>query len=146
MTPQQSTQLQYGGIALVALGIGYYFLFYNPDKNGGSANDPTGNGTVSNPGTNNFSAKNIADTLLEAMASTGTDEDAIISILKNVNQDQFGFVVKAFQFVQYNSVMGNQINYNPFSQLPYKNLPFWLKSELSTKEYGILRLKYPKYL
>jgi hypothetical protein len=146
MTPQQNKQIQYGGIALVALGLGYYFFFYNKDNSGGAYNDPTGNGTINNPGTSNFSAKNIADTLLEAMAKSGTDEDAIIAILKNVNQDQFGLVVKAFQFVQYNDVLGNQINFNPFTQLPYRDLKFWLKSELSTKEYGILRLKYPKYL
>lgn len=145
MTPQEKKYLQYGGLAL-ALVVVYFVAFKKKDDTGSTA-DPTGNGENTNPSGSAFSAKNVADTLLDAMKDLGTDEDAIISILKNISQVQFGAVVTAFGKHQYNATLGNQINPTAwFDQLPYVDLKGWLKSELSSLEYGNLRRKYPKYL
>lgn len=144
MTPQNKKYLTYGILAIGLAGVGYLIL-KKPD-NGGGADDPTGNGS-NTPSTSHFNPKNIADALLDAMKDFGTDEEAILSILKFVSPVQFTAVKKAFGAHQYNSFTGDQINLQAwFTQLPYVNLQGWLKSELSSKEYGILRNKYPKDL
>jgi hypothetical protein len=89
----------------------------------------------------------VANALYDAMKETGTDEQEVQSILKYVTPTQFKQVRTAFGTKQYNKTLGNQ--YNPtawFDELPFVNLPGWLKSELSTQEYAILRLKYPNDL
>jgi hypothetical protein len=144
MTPQNKKYLTYGVVILGFAGIGYLIL-KKPDGSG-STEDPTGNGS-NTPSTTYFNPKNVADALLDAMAETGTDEDAILSILKYITPVQFTAVKTAFGRVQYNKTLGNQINPIAwFTQLPYEPLNVWLKNELSSQEYGVLRNKYPKDL
>lgn len=145
MTPEEKKTAMYIGGAVLVLGLGYVF-FIKKDDTSGAYLDPTGNGTVTNPATSSFNAKNIADNLLLAMREGGTDEDVIISELKNVSQTQFALIVKAFGRQQYNATLGNQYNVIPFTQLPFVDLKGWLKSELSLQEYTNLRRKYPNYL
>ncbi|QEE49606.1 annexin [Flavobacterium alkalisoli] len=109
--------------------------------------DPTGNGTGSTNPSVPFNANTIAEKLYDAMKNTGTDEDAIFSALRNVTQAQFAQVVAAFKYRSYNSTAGNQINYIPWGDpLPLKDLPYWLKNELSSSDYQKLSLKFPNYL
>lgn len=146
MTVQQSNNIKYGIGAVVLIGVVYLAVTSNKDGNG---TDPTGNGNNQSPGNNtaSFNAKNVANDLLEAMRYLGTDEEEIISILKYVTQDQFGKVFVAFGKQQYNKTLGNQQNPTAwFDELPFENLKVWMKNELSTKEYDLLRLKYAKYL
>ena len=149
MTAADNKNLKIGiGIAAAA-GL-VYFLTKGGAPNGGYEVDPTGNGGVTNPGngtsTSVFDPAKIANALYEAMRYPGTDDEEIISVLRTVSQAQFGQVVQKFGARQYNATMGNQMNYNPFTQLPFKNLAFWLKNELTTQDYNLLRLKYPNYL
>jgi hypothetical protein len=141
MTVQQSNNLKYG-IGAIAL-IGVVYLAVTSNKGGGATNDPIVNGNNAA----SFNAQNVANDLLEAMRYLGTDEEEVVSILKYVTQDQFGKVFTAFGKQQYNKTLGNQQNPTAwFDELPFENLKTWLKNELSTEEYNILRLKYPKYL
>lgn len=145
MTPETKKIAIYAGFAITL--VGGYFLFFNGSEKGTGGVDPTGNGSNSNPGNlNTFNAKNIADDLLEAMREMGTNTLGIVDILTNVNESQFAQVIKAFSKPQYNSTLGNQYNFNPFSQLPFTALKEWLKNELSASDYRILKLKYPNYL
>lgn len=129
-----------GGIA-----IGGFILFSVFGKKTESTPDPTGNGNYI-PTQNVFSAQKVANGLWNAMKDMGTDEDAIIEILKPVTQQQFGQVVSAFGKVNYNTTTGNQYSFDPFTPLPKLGLKDWLFNELSGKEYAILRYKYPYYL
>ena len=147
MTPNQKNIAYVAGGLVVAL-IGYN-MFLKSD-NGGSAEDPTGNGGITNPGSGtgngaSFNAVNVANALYDAMKTTGTNESKILTVLQNVNQPRFGEVVKAFGKKSYNDTFGNQINYGIFP-LPMHDLPYWLESELSEEEYNILFMKYPNYL
>lgn len=133
-------------IAIVAglfatAGLGYLAFRKKPDT-GGSYTDPTNGSTggTINTGTNVFNASNIAETLYEAMKGVGTDESAIFNILANVSESQFKLVVDAFGSRIYNTFTGTITFGSPH---PLKT---WLKEELDTKEYGVLRLKYPNYL
>lgn len=142
MTPQQK-YLLYGGIATAAL----YLAFFNKKAPGGSADDPTGNGEAEATGDPNvFNAFRVATDLYEAMKNWGTNEDAIIAALKTVTQPQFGQVVAKFGSLPYNDVTGDQFNAFPLTSLPRRDLPYWLKSELSDANYANLKRKYPNYL
>ncbi|WP_035677916.1 hypothetical protein [Flavobacterium limnosediminis] len=149
MTPIQKQYALYGGIAL-AVGIAAWFIFKpTSTTTSGSygSNDPTGNGGVLNPGTVVFNAKNIAEKLYNAMKDSGTDEDLIFNSLQGLSLTQFAQVIQAFGKRSYNSLYGNQINWNPlFGSLPLEPLQVWLKSELSAKSYETLRLRYSYYL
>ncbi|MEN2415538.1 hypothetical protein [Flavobacterium mesophilum] len=123
---------------VVAGGLLLYFIFRNKDEKF----DPTGNPDYIPPQPI-FSAKNIAQTLYEAMKDSGTEEDAIFEALKTVTQAQFTQVVEAFGKKPYNTTTGNQYNFNPFSDLPKLDLKTWLKEELSVKDYAVLKMKYP---
>ncbi|HEX8269765.1 MAG TPA: hypothetical protein VF581_07725 [Flavobacterium sp.] len=146
MDPKTQKQLTYGGAAILAAFIGYKMFFDNDQ--GGSANDPTGNGTV-NPGSGSapaFNASKTAKELYDAMKDPGTSETDILAALQRVNASQFDQVFAAFGAKQYNLNLGSQWNLVPFTQLPYVNLKGWLKNELSDEEYALLRLKYPTKL
>jgi hypothetical protein len=132
---------------VVAGGLLLYFVFRTkPDSaGGGQYQDPTGNSGY-NPGSTAFNAKNVATVLYDAMKDNGTDEEVIIEALKTVNQSQFAQVIAAFGKLNYNTITGNQYNFNPFEVLPKLGLKVWLKEELSAKEYAILKLKYPNQL
>ncbi|MBB1193558.1 hypothetical protein DNC80_07730 [Flavobacterium sp. SOK18b] len=110
-----------------------------------SSDDPTGNGN-SIPTQFVFNAKNVANGLYQAMKDSGTEEEAILEVLKTVTQSQFAQVVTAFGSLPYNATTGNQYSFNPFSPLPKVNLKGWLIEELSLKDYTILRNKYPYHL
>ncbi|MFN3753310.1 hypothetical protein [Flavobacterium sp.] len=141
MTPKEKKYLTIG-VSAVA-GISVLILLTRKKTETGTYSEPTGNGTVNAP---TFNAVTVMNKLLNAMKTTGTDEAAIFKALTNVNQTQFGQVVKAFGIRQYNSTMGNQINYFPVYQLPYVNLKGWLENELSDENYSSLQKKYPNYL
>lgn len=137
----------------IAAGLAATVIIYNVVKKKtdiSGTGDPTGNGTGSAGSANPsvpFNANTIAEKLYDAMKNTGTDEDAIFSALKNVTQVQFAQVVAAFQNRSYNSTTGNQINYMPWGDpLPLRDLPYWLKKELSSSDYQKLSLKFPNYL
>ncbi len=131
-----------GSVLLLGTVIGAYFI----NRIGGSGSqkvgllpdDPEKGGLMFNP-------KLVASQLHEAMKSSGTDEDLVFETLTNVNQNQFGLVVKAFGVKPYNRYTGNQMGVIGIS-LPKLPLKSWLKEELSTDMYKELRYKYPKYL
>ena len=131
-----------GSILIAGTLVGAFFI--NRMGNSGSPkvgllpDDPEKGGLAFNP-------KLIASQLYEAMKSSGTDEDLVFETLTNVNQNQFGLVVKAFGLKPYNRYTGNQMGVIGIS-LPKIPLKSWLKEELSSSMYKELRYKYPKYL
>jgi hypothetical protein len=141
MTPQQIKNLELGGAVVASLGL-IYLVFGKKTDNSGATNDPT----QTAPAGTTFDAQNVADTLKAAMADSGTDESAILDALKYVSPGQFILVTKAFGLQPYNSVYGNQWNFNPFYDLPLLALKMWLKEELSTADYAVLKNKYPSSL
>lgn len=141
MTPKEKKILAYTAGGLLA--VTSIFLLTRNKTEKGNYSEPTGNGSVNAP---TFNANTVMNKLLDAMKTTGTDEQAIFKALTNVNQTQFGQVVKAFGIRQYNATFGNQINYFPVYQLPYVNLKGWLRNELSDENYSTLQKKYPNYL
>lgn len=140
MTPEQLKNVKTGLVVLGGLGI-LYLVFKNRTENSGTV-DPTGNGGYT-PVVGVFNAHNVATNLYDTMKNMGTDEEAILEILKPINQAQFSQVVIAFGKLAYNPVTGDQRNYNPFGSLAKYDLKGWLKEELSAKDYAILRSKYP---
>jgi hypothetical protein len=144
MSPEETKNLKIGAGVVVGLGL-LYFLVVKKNDNSGGTQDPTGNGGYI-PSIPVFSAQKTATALYETMKDMGTEEEAILEILKYINQTQFGQVVNAFGMLNYNPVTGDQRNYNPFASLTKYGLKFWLNNELSPQEYSILRTKYPYYL
>lgn len=142
MTPEQTKNLKIGTGVVAGLGL-LYLLFGNKKDNSGAATDPTGNGSYSPGGIAAFNAKNVSLSLYDAMKESGTEEEAILEVLKTVNQTQFAQVATAFGNRYYNTLTGNQYSINPFSDLPKLPLKTWLNEELSVKDYAILRNKYP---
>lgn len=141
MTPKETKNLKIGAGVIAGLGL-LYFLVIKKNDNSGSSQDPTGNnGNI--PEVPVFNAYKTSSALYLAMKDMGTDEEAILEILKYVNQNQFAQVIKAFGTLNYNPITGDQRSYNPFSPLTKYGLKFWLNNELSTQEYAILRTKYP---
>ena len=138
MTPETEKNLK------IAVGVAGGLLLLNLilGKKTESTPDPTGNGGYI-PTQTVFNAKNVANGLYQAMKDSGTEEEAILEILKTVTQAQFAQVVTAFGSLPYNVTTGNQYNFSPFSALPKVNLKGWLVEELSLKDYTILRNKYP---
>lgn len=144
LTVQQEENLK--TVAYVgAAGLLVYFVFVKRKENSGSSVDPTGNGSYT-PTLPTFNAKIVAENLYDAMKDTGTDEESILETLKTVSPTQFGQVIIAFGNRSYNTLTGNQYNFNPFSPLPKLPLKAWLKEELETKDYALLRAKYPNHL
>lgn len=142
LTPKNEKYIKIAA-GCVAVLVLYKMLVPKSDTSG-SIDDPTGNGgTPSTPGYV-FNAKKVANELLIAMREMGTDEDAIVSALTPVNATQFSQVITAFGNQPYNSTTGNQYIYIPFTSLPKRNLQYWLKNELSTQRYNILKMKYPQ--
>lgn len=144
ITAQQEENIKTGAYVLGA-GLLIYFVFIKRKENAGVNIDPTGNGTYT-PTLPSFNAKIVAENLYDAMKEIGTDEESILETLKTVTPAQFGLVVTAFGNRAYNTVTGNQYNFNPFVSLPKLPLKLWLKEELETKDYALLRAKYPNHL
>jgi hypothetical protein len=149
MTPQDTKNLKTG--AVVIAGLGLLYLLFGSKSNPNGVNDPT----ISNPNSTTSSgtslnAQNVADDLKAAMLDStfisGTDENAILDTLKYVTPSQFNLVIKAFGKQSYNTLYGNQWNFNPFGDLPLMSLKEWLKSELKKPDYNILKSKYPNSL
>ncbi len=140
-----------GASILLVTGLGLFFL--NKGKNNTTT---SGSGYLDD--VNNdpalFSPKQVADALYYAMKDTGkslfssagfsvgTERDVIFETLSNVTATQFNSVVKAFGLLPYNTYLGNQIGIN----LTKYGLKTWLKNELPTKDYLLLKNKYPKNL
>lgn len=135
MTPQQIKNIQLGAAIVGSLAL-LYLIFGNKKDNSGNSEDPTGNGTYTPVAA--FNAQNVAEGLYEAMKGFGTDETAILEILKPVSQGQFAIVSKAFGLKPYNTYTGNTYGFG-LNSLPLKT---WLKEELSASEYAILKSKY----
>lgn len=144
MNEQDKNTLKYVGIAAAAL-FTFYVVFGKKMENGNGGEDPTGNNGYT-PTSPPFNATKTALALYDAMSEIGTKDAAILEILKFVNQKQFADVVKYFGRRAYNSVLGNNINFNPFGGLPLVDLKGWFKSELNEQDYEILRKKYPNSL
>lgn len=139
MTEQNAKYWKYGIGAAAVLGLIY--VATRPNQ-GGSETDPTsGNNDP------NFDAYGVAMDLVDTMATTGTDEEDILDILKFITPAQFNLVFQKFGKRQYNPTLGNQINPLAwFTELDYYDLKFWLKNELSASEYNVLKAKYPQKL
>ncbi|MFN3941490.1 MAG: hypothetical protein ACK4K1_02495 [Flavobacterium sp.] len=128
------------------LGTIFLYRYFSTDKDDfGGATDPTGNSNT-NVITPGFDAKRVAERLYELMKTMGSENMAIIRVFNNINEAEFGKVRTAFGRRSYNKTLGNQYNFNPFSSLPLEPLEVWLENELSSKEYSVLKLKYPKFL
>lgn len=154
MTPAQLKNLKYGIGGLAVVGLIYFATKDNGNSNL-SVEDPTGNGDVTNPGNStSFNAVKVANELYDEMkgigfasviSGNGDERDNIFSILKNVNQTQFGQVVSAFGKKGYNTTFGG--TYFAFWETAeYHTLPKILKTELLASDYASLKAKYPKYL
>jgi hypothetical protein len=135
MNPKEIENIKLGA-AVVAGFLALYFVFGKNKDNSGANADPTTNSVTP------FNAKSTAESLFEAMKNSGTDEDAILETLKHINSVQFAQVVLAFGKRYYNTYTGNQYSFNPFSPLPALPLKTWLKEELSSSDYAILKLRY----
>jgi len=96
-----------------------------------------------------FNAKEIATMLYDAMKEanfTNTDKrKTIFTALTGVSPKQFAQVIKAFGFRYYNTLTGN--TYFALWQTPVKHpLKVWLKEELSSEDYKLLKSNYPTQL
>lgn len=153
MTPQESKYVKVG-LGALAFATLIYFVT-KPNNDGGSTEDPTGNGTVTNPGnTVTFSAKKVADDLWVEMkpvgfasfiSGNGDERDNIFEILKRVSASQFVQVVTAFGKKPYNANFGGTY-FALWEDVTYYGLPFILKKELEANDYNILKQKYPQSL
>ena len=138
---QKKIGIVVGGVILLSTII--YFVTKDPKSDtSGTMTDPTGNNDngASGGGLYQFNPTNIAQGLYEAMADFGTDEEAIFNLLAPVSQAQFAQVVQKFGSRKYNSWTGGT---SGGSAQPLK---VWLKEELSSSDYEILRKKFPSYL
>ena len=144
------------GIAIViATGLSLYFI----SKKGSLLLGDFPKRTNANIDSSNilFNPKSVAETLYEAMRSTGksagstlgvsigTDKEVIFDLLTGVDESQLKSIIKAFGLKPYNNTTGNQ----QFLvwQTPTKyGLKTWFKEELPVKDYALLRKKYPKIL
>lgn len=141
LSAKDKNWLKIGG-GVVAAVILYNLVMPKTDSSGKTC-DPTNN---SGGPCAAFNASQKAEELYNIMKESGTDEMKIVKALKNVNEAQFAQVKDKFMFRSYNKLLGNQINFNPFSKLPLVDLPGWLENELSTTQYNVLQKKYPNYL
>lgn len=142
MEPKEKKILIYTGVGVLAI-AGIYLLTKN--DNSGAKDDPTGNGEIGIGDVGaNFNAAKVANELYDIMGATIPNKTGIFNALRSVNQTQFGEVIKAFGTKKYNETFGNTLE-AIFQTLPYRNLQYWLKSELGS-EIQTLKLKYPKYL
>jgi hypothetical protein len=96
-----------------------------------------------------FNAKEVATMLYNAMKEanfTNTEKrKTIFTALTGVSEAQFSKVVTAFGNRYYNTLTGN--TYFALWQTPTKHpLKVWLKEELSTEDYQLLKSNYPKQL
>ena len=141
-----------GGILAAIIG---YNMFFGTTPNAASSStvDPTGNGSVTNPG-GTFDAKKIADAIWEevktfgnasVISGNGDEKDNIFSLLIKVNDSQFTQVVKAFGNKPYNPTWSDNY-FGLFSDPEYHTLPFILKNELASADYKLLQNKYPSSL
>ena len=154
MTPAQLKNLKYGIGGLAVIGL-IYFVTKDNGNSSLSAEDPTSNGEVTNPGnTISFNAVKVANELWDEMngigfasiiSGNGDERDNIFSILKNVNQTQFGQVVTAFGKKGYNTTFGGTY-FGFWETIEYHSLQKILKTELLASDYASLRAKYAKYL
>jgi hypothetical protein len=97
----------------------------------------------------NFNAKEVATMLYNAMREanfTNTEKrKTIFTALTGVTEAQFSKVNLAFGSRYYNTLTGN--TYFAVWQTPTKHpLKVWLKEELSTEDYQLLKSNYPKQL
>lgn len=140
MTEQNLKYLKWGaGIGLAGLIV----LVITKSPTGGSQIDPTtGSGNAPS-----FNAQKVMTDLLNAMATSGTNETKILKALQQVTPAQFELVFTKFGRRQYNPVLGNQINpIGWFTELDYYDLQQWLEYELSEENYNTLAIKYPNRL
>jgi hypothetical protein len=130
-------------VSVVVLGLGIY-LGTKTNKNGksflGGKKKYIDEGDVNLAPV--FSPKQKATVLYNAMnIYNGTDEQTIIEELTGVTQNQFGLISKSFGLRNYNRLLG----YNTIGGANL-SLKTWLKEELSTADYNLLRKKFPMHL
>lgn len=128
-------------IGIAAAGLLTWLIFRNaPDNGQGYGDDPTGNNAGASSAS--FNAKLAAEKLYDAMREMGTDEKGIMQVFQTVSLGNFPKVYHAFGKRSYNTALGNQYNFSPFSDLPLKTLSEWLENELSAASFNTLRTKY----
>lgn len=97
----------------------------------------------------NFNAKEIATSLYDAMKeanfTNSKKRQTIFTALTGITEAQFSKVILSFGTRYYNTLTGN--TYFALWQTPKKHpLKVWLKEELSTEDYQLLKSNYPKQL
>ncbi len=150
MKPNQVKNIKI--VSGAAVGLLLLYLVIPKKDTSGAAYDPTGNGNTI-PGSTGmvFNAHTVANKLYAILVKSGfagawinsDDKSAIFAILTNVNEAQMRQVVTAFGSLAYNSVTGDQLNFNPFSGLDRHDLVFWLNNEMDSDGKFFLRTKYP---
>lgn len=96
-----------------------------------------------------FNAKEVATMLYDAMKeanfTNSEKRKTIFTALTGITEAQFSKVNIAFGSRYYNTLTGN--TYFALWQTPTKHpLKVWLKEELSTEDYQLLKSNYPKQL
>jgi hypothetical protein len=130
-------------VSVLVLGAGIYFAT-KTNKNGktllGRKKKYIDEGDINQVPV--FSPSQKATALYNAMnIYNGTDEQTIIEELTGVTQNQFVLISKAFGLRNYNRLLG----YNTVGGASL-SLKTWLKEELSTADYNLLRKKFPMHL
>lgn len=97
----------------------------------------------------NFDAKAVATeihNIMRAVNWSNTEKNTIVlTALADLTRAEFGRVTKAFGLRGYNALTGN--DYTPFGLfLTKRPLKFWLKSELSTSDFELLKQKFTNLL
>lgn len=96
-----------------------------------------------------FDPKQIANDIHQIMRvvnwTNGDKNQIILTAFTGLSQSQFAQVVKAFGLRNYNTVTGSDST--PFGLFQTKQpLKVWLKEEMSTSDYLLLKDKFKKYL
>jgi len=83
----------------------------------------------------NIQAKNIAKQLFNSMNQFGTDEQMLFSSLENLTRFDFEKVYKYFGRKSYNGF--TEVEFIALEK-QYKDLRYWMESELSDAFYGVI--------
>jgi hypothetical protein len=143
-------------LILAALAVGGYLIYKTvsgignaiedvtkPDPDAGSGNQGTGSGSNTPPPGATISenqAQIIAAGLLEAMNRFGTDAEKIYSLLAGKNKYDFALINNAFGQERYTGIAKG-----PWPN-PFRNLVYWLNSELDASELAKLKQIMPGVL
>jgi len=114
-----------------------------PDPDAGSGNQGTGSGSNTTPPGATITANQaqiIATGLLNAMNRFGTDTEKIYTLLAGKNKYDFALINNAFGDERYTGIAKG-----PWPN-PFRNLVYWLNSELDAAEMAKLKQVMPGVL